>query len=76
MQRRSRPKADLAVVRPDVSMPGNGLTLAVLRRLAAFVVAPAQSGIKDFPDLAARRLGSRLDQHQKAMTAASARAEA
>lgn len=38
-------------------MPGNGLTLAVLRRLAAFVVAPAQSGIKDFPDLAARRLG-------------------
>lgn len=50
-------KADLAVVRPDVSMPGNGLTLAVLRKLAAFVVAPAQSGIKDFPDLAAKRLG-------------------
>lgn len=29
-------KADLAVFRPDVSMPGNGLTLAVLRELAAF----------------------------------------
>jgi hypothetical protein len=25
-------RADLAVVRPDVSMPGNGLTLAVLRK--------------------------------------------
>lgn len=50
-------KVDLAVVRPDVAMPGNGLTLAVLRELAAFVVAPAQSGIKDFPGLAGKRLG-------------------
>ena len=38
-------KADLAVVRPDVAMPGNGLTLAVLRELAAFVAAPTKSGI-------------------------------
>ncbi len=50
-------KADLAVVRPDVAMPGNGLTLAVLRELAAFVAAPAASGIKGVPDLAGRRLG-------------------
>lgn len=50
-------KVDLAVVRPDVSMPGNGLTLAVLRELAAFVVAPAKSGIKGFADLAGKRLG-------------------
>ncbi len=35
-RRRSGPaKADLAVVRPDVAMPGNGLTLAILRELAA-----------------------------------------
>ncbi len=50
-------KADLAVVRPDVSMPGNGLTLAVLRELAAFVTAPAAAGIAAFPDLAGKRLG-------------------
>ncbi|ABY28664.1 TAXI family TRAP transporter solute-binding subunit [Methylorubrum extorquens] len=50
-------KADLAVVRPDVAMPGNGLTLAVLRTLAAFVAAPGASGTKDIPDLAGKRLG-------------------
>ncbi len=50
-------KADLAVVRPDVAMPGNGLTLAVLRELAAFVAAPTKSGIESFPDLAGKRLG-------------------
>jgi TRAP transporter TAXI family solute receptor len=50
-------KADLAVVRPDVAMPGNGLTLAVLRALAAFVAAPGGSGIKAMPDLAGKRLG-------------------
>ncbi|MDP4006541.1 TAXI family TRAP transporter solute-binding subunit [Methylobacterium sp. NEAU K] len=50
-------KADLAVVRPDVAMPGNGLTLAVLRELAAFVAAPGASGIKAMPDLGGKRLG-------------------
>lgn len=50
-------RADLAVVRPDVSMPGNGLTLAVLRNLAAFVVAPGATNIRSFPDLAGKRLG-------------------
>lgn len=50
-------KADLAVVRPDVSMPGNGLTLAVLRELAAFVAAPGASEVKTVPDLAGKRLG-------------------
>jgi uncharacterized protein len=54
-------KADLAVVRPDVSMPGNGLTLAVLRELAAFVAAPARSGITSVPDLAGKRLGLLAD---------------
>ena len=50
-------KADLAVVRPDVALPGNGLTLAILRELAAFVVAPGASGLKAIPDLAGKRLG-------------------
>ena len=50
-------KADLAVVRPDVAMPGNGLTLAVLRELAVLVAAPGASGLKGIPDLAGKRLG-------------------
>ena len=50
-------KVDLAVVRPDVSMPRNGLTLAVLREQATFVVAPRQAGIDGFPALAGKRLG-------------------
>ncbi|WP_232631134.1 TAXI family TRAP transporter solute-binding subunit [Methylobacterium sp. Leaf118] len=50
-------KADLAVVRPDVAMPGNGLTLAVLRELAVLVATPETSGIKGISDLTGRRLG-------------------
>lgn len=49
--------ADLAVVRPDVLLPGNGLTLAILRDQAMLIVSPAASGIKSFPDLAHKRLG-------------------
>ena len=52
-----RGEADLAVVRPDVSLPPNGLTLAVLREQALLVAAPEGSGIRAFPDLARRRLG-------------------
>lgn len=50
-------KADLAVVRPDVLMPRNGLTLAVLREQATIVVVPRQAGIDGFPALAGKRLG-------------------
>ena len=50
-------KSDLAVVRPDVALPGNALTLAVLRELSAFVVAPSKAGIKGFSDLTGKRLG-------------------
>ena len=49
-------KADLAVVRPDVSMPRNGLTLAVLREQATLVAAPRRVGIADFAALAGKRL--------------------
>lgn len=50
-------RADLAVVRPDVMMPRNGLTLAVLREQATLVVAPHRSAIDGFPALAGKRLG-------------------
>ncbi len=50
-------RVDMAVVRPDVALPGNGLTLAVLRDQAMIVASPAAAGIKTFPDLAGKRLG-------------------
>ncbi len=50
-------RADLAVVRPDVLLPTNGLTLAILRDQAMVIASPAQSGIKSFPKLAGKRLG-------------------
>lgn len=52
-----RNKADLAVVRPDVFLPENGLTLAILHDEALLVARPEQSEIDDFPDLARKRLG-------------------
>jgi TRAP-type uncharacterized transport system substrate-binding protein len=50
-------KADLAVVRPDVDLPANGLTLAILRDQAMLIASPAPSGITTFPGLARKRLG-------------------
>jgi TRAP-type uncharacterized transport system substrate-binding protein len=50
-------RADLAVVRPDVALPTNGLTLAILRDQAMMVVSPETSRIGSFPKLAGRRLG-------------------
>ncbi|MGF3023595.1 TAXI family TRAP transporter solute-binding subunit [Methylobacterium aquaticum] len=50
-------RVDLAVVRPDVRLPENGLTLAVLHDEALVVAAPPASGIQAFPDLAGKRLG-------------------
>lgn len=50
-------RADLAVVRPDVLLPTNGLTLAILRDQAMVIASPAQAGIRNFPKLAGKRLG-------------------
>lgn len=50
-------RADLAVVRPDVRSPENGLTLAVLRDEALIVAAPEAAGLAELPDLAGKRLG-------------------
>ncbi len=50
-------RVDLAIVRPDVLMPENGLTLAVLHEEALVVAAPEAAEIEDFPDLARKRIG-------------------
>ncbi|RVU14383.1 TAXI family TRAP transporter solute-binding subunit [Methylobacterium oryzihabitans] len=48
--------ADLAVVRPDVDLPDNGLTLAILRDQAMIIASPETSGIGRFADLDRKRL--------------------
>lgn len=50
-------KVDLAIVRPDVLLPANGLTVAILREEAVIIVAPAGSKIENFAALAGKRLG-------------------
>lgn len=50
-------KADLAIVRPDVFLPENGLTLAILHDEALLLAAPEAADIDDFPDLARKRVG-------------------
>ena len=47
----------LAVVRPDVRLPVNGLSMAILREDAAIIAAPQASKIEDVPSLAKKRLG-------------------
>ena len=53
-------QVDLAVVRPDILMPGNGLTLAVLRELA-LLLAAGEGGPKDIAELGGKRLGMLAD---------------
>jgi TRAP-type uncharacterized transport system substrate-binding protein len=50
-------KVDLAVVRPDVFLPRNGATVAILREEAVIVLAPAASKIENIAGLAGKRLG-------------------
>ncbi len=52
-------RADLAVVRPDVLLPKNGLTLAILRDQAMLIVSPEGSGITSFPKLSGSASASR-----------------
>jgi TRAP-type uncharacterized transport system substrate-binding protein len=49
-------RADLAVVRPDVDLPDNGLTLAILRDQAMIIASPEGSGLTRFPQLERKRL--------------------
>ena len=50
-------KADFAVVRPDVLLPANGLTIAILREEASIILAPSAAKITEVADLAKKRLG-------------------
>src|SRR5918994_6113116 len=50
-------KVDLAVVRPDVLLPTNSATVAILREEALIVVAPAANKIADLAALEKKRLG-------------------
>jgi TRAP-type uncharacterized transport system substrate-binding protein len=48
---------DLALVRPDVFLPANGLTLSILREEAVIVLVPKASKIENIADLEKKRLG-------------------
>src|SRR3954467_15451703 len=50
-------KVDLAIVRPDVFLPDNGLTLSILREEAVLVLAPKASKIEEMANLEKKRLG-------------------
>ncbi|HEY8564400.1 MAG TPA: TAXI family TRAP transporter solute-binding subunit [Beijerinckiaceae bacterium] len=50
-------RVEFAVVRPDVMLPDNGLTVAILREEAAIIIAPEAAKIDDVADLAKKRLG-------------------
>lgn len=50
-------QVDLAVVRPDVLLPIDGLTVTVLHEEVALFIAPAGANLGDVGDLAQRKLG-------------------
>lgn len=52
-----RGEVDLAVVRPDVLLPVNGLSMAILREEALIVAAPQTSKIDDVGGLDKKRIG-------------------
>jgi TRAP-type uncharacterized transport system substrate-binding protein len=52
-----RNAVDLAVVRPDVFLPVNGLSMAILRQEGAILLAPEANRIDDVEGLARKRLG-------------------
>ena len=51
-----RGEADLAVVRPDVSLPTNGLTVAILREEALIVLYPTAQKLTSFAALKGKTL--------------------
>lgn len=48
--------ADIAVVRPDISLPANGLTVAILRQEALLIVHPANQKLESVSALAGKTL--------------------
>jgi TRAP-type uncharacterized transport system substrate-binding protein len=49
--------ADLAVARSDIAMPPSGQTVLIMRRNAALLFAPAQSGLRAIEDVRGRTVG-------------------
>ncbi len=49
--------ADLAVVRSDIAMPKNGLTIAILRRDSLVLIVSAHSRIVGLQNLAGKKIG-------------------
>ncbi len=50
-------RADLAVIRTDVAIPGDAQTVVILHRDSAVLVAPASSGLKGIADLPGHAIG-------------------
>jgi len=50
-------EADLAIVRSDIAMPSNGLTIAILRRDHLVLIVPGNSGLTGFQGLAGKKIG-------------------
>jgi hypothetical protein len=48
--------APFAVIRPDIELPENGLTVAILREEALIIVSPASRKISDIADLNGKRI--------------------
>ena len=50
-------EADLAIVRSDIAMPSNGLTIAVLRRDNLVLIVPGNASLKSFQGLSGQKIG-------------------
>lgn len=50
-------EADLAIVRSDIAMPSNGLTIAIFRRDNLVLIVPGNSRISSFQGLSGKKIG-------------------
>ncbi len=52
-----RGSVDLAIIRPDVALPGKGETVLITRRFLPFLATRRNTGISKIPDLRGRKIG-------------------
>jgi TRAP-type uncharacterized transport system substrate-binding protein len=50
-------EADLAIVRSDIAMPSNGLTIAIFRRYNLLLIVPGNSRLNSFQALGGKKIG-------------------
>src|SRR5262249_8840545 len=50
-------EVDLAIIRPDLAMPTNGRTIAILRREPVLLIVPANGKIGEVADLKGKAIG-------------------